>query len=81
MLWRYVWWWKSFFLGGSCSIYIFIYSFYYFFNLNVTRLSAMIVYFGIMSMISVIVFLVCGSISTIVTFFVLRQIYSMIKVD
>ena len=77
----YVWWWKSFFLGGSCSIYIFIYSFYYFFNLNVTRLSAMIVYFGIMSMISIIIFLICGSICTIVTFFVLRQIYSMIKVD
>ena len=77
----YVWWWKSFALGGSSGIYIFIYTIYYFFNLKITRLSAMIVYFGIMGMISVIVFLVCGGISTIVTFFVLRQIYSMIKVD
>ena len=77
----YVWWWKSFALGGSSGIYIFIYTIYYFFNLKITRLSAMIVYFGIMSMISVIVFLVCGGISTIVTFLVLRQIYSMIKVD
>jgi transmembrane 9 superfamily protein 2/4 len=77
----YVWWWKSFALGGSSGIYIIIYTIYYFFNLKITRLSAMIVYFGIMGMISVIVFLVCGGISTIVTFFVLRQIYSMIKVD
>ena len=77
----YVWWWKSFALGGSSGIYIIIYTIYYFFNLKITRLSAMIVYFGIMGMISVIVFLVCGGISTIATFFVLRQIYSMIKVD
>ena len=77
----YNWWWKSFCFGGSSAAFIAIYSVYYFFSLNITRLSAIIVYFEIMFMISAMSFLVCGSISTILTFVFLKKIYSMIKID
>jgi transmembrane 9 superfamily protein 2/4 len=77
----YVWWWKSFFYGGSCAIYVLAYSIYYFFYLRITRFSAMIVYFGIMGMVTIVLFLICGSLTTCITFTFLIKIYSMIKVD
>ena len=77
----YVWWWKSFFYGGSCAIYVLGYSIYYFFYLHITRFSSMIVYFGIMGMVSIVLFLICGSLTTCLTFTFLIKIYSMIKVD
>ena len=77
----YNWWWKSFFFGGSSSIYIALYSTYYFFTLNITRFSGIIVYIELMTMISIISFLVCGSIATLFTFVFLKKIYSLIKID
>ena len=77
----YNWWWKSFFIGGSVSIYTIIYSIYYFLYLNITRFSTFIIYFSVMTIISSIIFLICGSISVIFTFIFLYKIYSMIKID
>ena len=77
----YNWWWKSFFIGGSVSIYIFIYSIYYFLYLNITRFSTFMIYFSVMIIFSSSVFLICGSISVILTFVFLYKIYSMIKID
>lgn len=77
----YNWWWKSFLFGGSASVYIIIYSAYYFFTLNITRFSGIVVYVELMTMISMISFLVCGSIATLFTFAFLKKIYSLIKID
>ena len=77
----YNWWWKSFFIGGSVSIYILIYSIYYFLYLNIKRFSTFIIYFSVMIIISFSIFLICGSISVILTFVFLYKIYSMIKID
>ena len=77
----YNWWWKSFFIGGSPVIYIIGYSFYYFFYLNITRFSTMVIYFCAMSIFSSGIFLICGGLSTIITYFFLIKIYSMIKID
>ena len=77
----YKWWWKSFFIGGSTAIYIIGYSVYYFFYLNITRLSTMFIYFGAMTIFSSAIFLICGSLSTLFTFMFLIKIYSMIKID
>ena len=77
----YNWWWKSFLIGASPVFYFVGYSVYYFFNLGITRISSMIVYFGIMGLISVIALFVGGSIAVIVTFSFIRRIYSEIKID
>jgi transmembrane 9 superfamily protein 2/4 len=78
----YNWWWKSFFVGGSVSIYFVFYAVYYhLFVLHMTRLSSIIIYYGIMSIFTSLVFLICGTAGTISTYIFLRQIYSMIKID
>ena len=77
----YHWWWKSFFIGGSSVIYIVGYSVYYFFYLNITRFSTMVIYFSAMTIISSVIFLICGSLSTLATYLFLIKIYSMIKID
>ena len=77
----YNWWWKSFFLGASPLIYLFLYSIYYLFSLKVTRFSAFIVYFGIMNIIYIIAFFICGSLSTLMSYYFLLKLYKHIKLD
>ena len=77
----YNWAWKSFIMGSSPVIYIIIYSVLYFFYLRVTRLSSMIVYFGMMGLISAIVMFICGSIAVFFNFAFLKVIYSKIIKD
>ena len=77
----YNWAWKSFIMGSSPVIYIVIYSVFYFFYLRITRLSSMIVYFGMMGLISSIVMFVCGTIAVFFNFTFLKLIYSKIRKD
>jgi transmembrane 9 superfamily protein 2/4 len=77
----YKWWWKSFFISASPALYVLIYSFIYFFYLGLTRLSAIIVYFLIMFLITIVVALVLGSCGTLLTFWFIYYIYSKIKID
>ena len=77
----YNWWWKSFFIGASPTIYFFGYSIYYFQYLKTTRFTTILIYFSAMGILSSIIFLICGSLGVFCTFFFLVKIYSMIKVD
>ena len=77
----YNWAWKSFIMGSSPVIYIVIYSILYFFYLRVTRLSSMIVYFGMMGMISAMVLFICGTIAVLFNFVFLKIIYGKIRKD
>ena len=77
----YNWWWKSFIIGGSPVIYFVCYSIYYFFNLSIRRFSAMVVYFGMMGLISAMAMFICGTTSVFLTLGFLNSIYSKIKVD
>jgi len=77
----YNWAWKSFIMGSSPVIYIVLYSIIYFFYLKVTRLSSMIVYFGMMGLISAIIMFICGTISVLFNFVFLKIIYSKIRID
>ena len=77
----YNWAWKSFIMGSSPVIYIIIYSILYFFYLRVSHLSAMVVYFGMMGLISAIVTFVCGALAVIFNFVFLKIIYSKIRKD
>ena len=77
----YKWWWKSFIIGSSPVIYFVFYSIFYFFYLRITRLSAMVVYFGIMAMISAMVIFTCGTVSVFFCMGFLNRIYSKIRID
>ena len=75
------WWWKSFFVSASPALYVFIYSVMYFFHIELTRFSAIVIYFLIMILISIIIALVLGSLGTLLTFKFVFYIYSKIKFD
>ena len=77
----YKWWWKSFLIGASPVIYFVAFSIYYFFTLEIRRLSAMVVYFGIMDLISAMALFICGSVSVLFTFIFIKFIYSRIKIN
>ena len=77
----YNWTWKSFIMGSSPVIYIIIYSVLYFFYLRINRLSSLIVYFGMMGMVSSILMLICGTIAVLFNFVFLKIIYSKIRID
>ena len=75
------WWWKSFFVSASPALYVFIYSVIYFFRTELTRFTAIVIYFLIMILISVVIGLVLGSLGTLITFRFIIYIYSKIKFD
>jgi transmembrane 9 superfamily protein 2/4 len=77
----YNWWWKSFLIGSSPVIYFVGFSIYYFFTLKISRISGMIVYFGIMGLISAMSLFICGSLSVLITFCFVKFIYSKIKIN
>ena len=77
----YNWWWKSFIIGASPVIYFIIYSIFYFFYLKISTISAMVIYFGMMAMISAMVILICGSVSVFFCLGFLNKIYSEIRID
>ena len=77
----YNWWWKSFIIGASPVIYFVLFSIYYFINLHLRGISAIVVYFGIMGLISSMSVFICGGTSVLITFIFVKFIYSKIKID
>ena len=77
----YNWWWKSFVIGASPVIYFVLYSLIYCFYLRISTFSALVIYLGMMSLISVMVILVCGATSVFLCMGFLNKIYSAIRVD
>lgn len=49
----YFWWWRAYLTAGSSALYLFLYSFFYFFTkLAISKLVSGILYFGYMLIIS-----------------------------
>merc|ERR1719401_2638667 len=79
---NYRWWWRSFFASASSAIYVFLYSVLYFTSrLQIEKLVSTLLYFGYMSIISVMFCLLTGAIGTLASFFFVRAIYGSIKID
>ena len=77
----YNWWWKSFFVSASPTLYVLFFSIYYFFKLNITRFTAIVVYFLIMGLITIACGLLNGACGSFITFWFVYYIYSKIKID
>lgn len=77
----YRWWWKAFFIGASPCLYIVLYSVYYIFYIGINRISAIILYFLVMSVFTCSVGIACGGCSLLSTLVFLMVIYSKIKID
>jgi len=78
----YRWWWLSFAVAGSSGLYLFGYSVvYYLLELNIVRLSSIVLYFGYMFLASCGYALVTGTVGFLATFAFVRNMYSLIKLD
>lgn len=79
---NYHWQWRSFFLSGSPSFYIFVHSIVIWMSkLSLGGFTSNVLYLGYSLLISLIFFILTGSIGFIATFFFVRRIYSSIKID
>ncbi len=76
------WWWKSFLSTGTSSIYLFLYTIWYYFTKStIVGTAGFVYYFGHMLIVCLAFFLVTGSIGFISSFLFIRFIYSAIKVS
>merc|ERR1719378_431427 len=67
---NYNWWWPSFFSSGTSALYVFLYAILYFSSrLQIDRFVSTLLYFGYMAIISIIFFLLTGSIGTMASFY------------
>merc|ERR1719361_2792252 len=58
---NYTWWWRSFLSSGSSAFYVFAYSILYFSSrLHIEKPISVILYFGYMSIMSIVFFLLTG---------------------
>jgi len=79
---NYNWWWRSFLASGSSAFYVFLYSILYFSSrLQIDKMVSTLLYFGYMSILSLLFFLLTGSIGLIASFSFVKVIYGSIKVD
>lgn len=78
----YTWWWRSFLTSGAAGLYLYVYSFMYFFTkLEITNVTSSILYFGYMWLISFAFFLLTGSIGFQACFWFNCQIFGAVKID
>ena len=79
---NYQWWWRSFCTGGSTAIYVFLYSFMYFNQLEASKTAATyVLYFGYMALASLGLFLMMGFVGVASSLWFNRTIFASIKID
>jgi len=76
------WWWFSFLASASCGMYLFLYSFYWFQQLQASKMViTYMLYFGYMFLISLALAMITGTVGFFSTFWFVRKIFGTIKVD
>ena len=78
---NYHWWWRSFSTAGSTGIYVFLYSFVYFKQLEANSLATYVLYFGYMGLSSLGLFLMTGFVGVLTCLMFNKTIYGSIKID
>jgi len=78
----YHWWWRAYLTAGASAFYMFFYAIFYFFTkLHITSLASALLYFGYTLIMTLIFFVLTGTIGFYACYFFVRKIYSVIKVD
>ncbi|OBA23582.1 hypothetical protein METBIDRAFT_76571 [Metschnikowia bicuspidata var. bicuspidata NRRL YB-4993] len=76
------WQWLCFRVSSSIGWYIFGYSIYYFiYNLQMSDLVSIIIYFSYMALVSAAVGVSCGAVGVTTALFFIRKIYGAVKRD
>ena len=79
----YRWWWRSFLTPASSSIYLFLYSIFYFSTKlsSITNITMMLVFFGYTAILCLFFFILTGTVGFFSTFWFIKAIYGSIKVE
>jgi transmembrane 9 superfamily member 2/4 len=77
----YHWWWRSFGTSGSTAIWVFLYSFVYFRQLESNSFTTYVLYFGYMGLASLGLFLMTGFIGVAASLWFNKTIFGSLKVD
>jgi len=78
----YHWWWRSFLTSGSSAGYMFAYSIFYFYTkLEITKPVSAVIYFANMWVVTLLFFLLTGTIGFYACYWFVFKIFSSIKVD
>jgi transmembrane 9 superfamily protein 2/4 len=78
---NYHWWWRSFCTAGSTALYVFLYSFVYFQQLEANSFATYVLYFGYMGLVSAGLFLMTGFIGVVSSLWFNKTIFASIKID
>lgn len=77
----YHWWWRSFCNAGSTAIYVFVYSFVYFKQLEANTFATYTLYFGYMGLMSIGLFVMMGCVGMLTSLWFNKTIFASIKID
>eukprot|EP00956_Cyclotella_meneghiniana_P000026 scaffold49_cov73-Cyclotella_meneghiniana.AAC.4 len=76
------WWWKSFMNSAAVGIYMFIYSLWFLgTKMDLVGVLPVVVYLTYMSMISLSIGLMCGTVGYLSCFWFTKKIYGAVKAD
>jgi len=78
---NYHWWWRSFCTAGSTALYVFIYSIFYFKQLEANSFATYVLYFGYMGLVSLGLFMMTGFIGVASSLWFNKTIFASIKID
>jgi len=77
----YHWWWRSFCNAGATAIYVFLYSFVYFKQLEASSVATYMLYFGYMGLACLGLFLMMGFVGVSTSLWFNKTIFASIKID
>lgn len=77
--WR--WHWRSFVIGGGSAFWILAYGLIYATRLSLDGISSKVLFLGYLFLISLLDFVVTGTIGYLATYYFLKRIYAQIRVD
>ena len=79
---NYHWWWRAFLSSGACSFYMFGYAvMFYFRRMEVEGTVNLVLYLGYTFIMTLLFWLMTGTIGFFGCFAFVRKIYSVVKVD
>lgn len=79
---NYHWWWRSFFIGGASSFYVFInFLLFWFSRMRLSSFASHILYLGYSLLLTFLFFILTGTIGFFSSYFFVRKIYGSIKID
>ncbi|THH30769.1 hypothetical protein EUX98_g3418 [Antrodiella citrinella] len=79
---EYRWHWRAFLAGGGSAIWLFAYGiFYWVSRLTLGSISSVILYMGYLMLITLLQFLITGTIGFLATYWAVRRLYAAIRID